>query len=62
MISRRTILEIYQLREQGFAVRSIARQLQINRETVAKYLADPDKEKNKHGERVQARSVYGHDR
>jgi transposase len=38
MISRRTILEIHQLREQGFAVRSIARQLQINRETVAKHL------------------------
>ena len=38
MISRRTILEIHQLREQGFAVRSIARQLQIHRETVAKHL------------------------
>ena len=38
MISRRTILEIHQLKEQGFAVRSIARQLQINRETVAKHL------------------------
>ena len=32
IISRRTILEIYQLKEQGFTVRSIARQLQINRE------------------------------
>ena len=47
MISRRTILEIYQLKEQGFTVRSIARQLQINRETVAKYLAEPSTGKTK---------------
>lgn len=40
MISRRTILEILQLREQGFSIRSIARQLQLDRETVTKYLAD----------------------
>lgn len=47
MISRRTILEIYQLKEQGFTVRSIARQLQINQETVAKYLAEPSPGKTK---------------
>jgi len=40
MISRRTVLEIVQLKEQGFSIRSIARQLQIDRETVTKYLAD----------------------
>ncbi len=40
MISRRTALEIVQLKEQGFSIRSIARQLQLSRETVAKYLAD----------------------
>lgn len=40
MISRRTVLEIAQLKEQGFSIRSIARQLQIDRETVTKYLAD----------------------
>ena len=39
MISRRTVLEIVELKEQGFSIRSIARQLQLNRETVAKYLA-----------------------
>ncbi len=42
MISRRDVFEIHQLRAQGFSVRAIARQLQLNRETVAKYLADPD--------------------
>jgi transposase len=47
MIGRRTILEIYQLKEQGFTVRSIARQLQINRETVSKYLAEPSPGKTK---------------
>ena len=41
MISRRTVFEIYQLQAKGFSCRSIARQLQINRESVAKYLADP---------------------
>jgi transposase len=40
MISRRTVLEILQMKEQGFSVRSIARQLQLDRETVTKYLAD----------------------
>jgi transposase len=40
MISRRTVLEIAQLKDQGFSSRSIARQLQIDRETVTKYLTD----------------------
>lgn len=40
MISRRTVLEVLQLKEQGFSIRSIARQLQLDRGTVAKYLAD----------------------
>nr|WP_320011989.1 helix-turn-helix domain-containing protein [uncultured Desulfobulbus sp.] len=39
MISKRTILEIAELKEQGFSIRCIARQLQLNRETVARYLA-----------------------
>lgn len=38
MINRRTVLEILQLEEQGFSKRSIARQLQLDRQTVAKYL------------------------
>lgn len=41
MISRRTVFRIYQLQAKGFSCRSIARELQIDRETVAKYLADP---------------------
>jgi transposase len=40
MIDRRTVLEIIELKEQGFSKRSIARQLQLDRGTVAKYLAD----------------------
>lgn len=40
MIDRRTILEIIELKEQGFSKRSIARQLQLDRGTVAKYLTD----------------------
>ncbi|WP_319549144.1 IS21 family transposase [Desulfogranum marinum] len=40
MISRRTALEILQLKKEGFSQRSIARQLQLDRQTVAKYLQD----------------------
>jgi transposase len=58
MIGRRTILEIYQLKEQGFAVRSIARQLQIDRETVAKYLAEPRMGKTKHTSRKSKLDPY----
>jgi transposase len=58
MISRRTILEIHQLREQGFAVRSIARQLQVNRETVANYLSDPSPIKDKHTARGSKLDPY----
>ena len=43
MINRRTVFEIHQLQAKGFSCRSIARQLQINRETVAKYLAEPSR-------------------
>ena len=43
MINRRTVFEIHQLQAKGFSNRSIARQLQINRETVAKYLAGPSR-------------------
>ena len=42
MINRRTVFEIHQLQAEGFSGRSIARQLRIDRETVTKYLADPD--------------------
>jgi transposase len=42
MINRRTVFEIHRLRNLGFSQRSIARQLQVDRVTVTKYLADPD--------------------
>ena len=58
MISKRTILEIYQLKEQGFAVRSIARQLQIDRETVARYLAKPNVSKKKYTTRESKLDPY----
>ena len=41
MIHRRTVFEIHQLQAKGYSCRSIARQLQISRGSVAKYLADP---------------------
>ncbi len=41
MISRREVFEMHQLRDQGFSLRAIAKQLQVNRETVTKYLTDP---------------------
>ena len=58
MISKRTILEIHQLKEQGFAVRSIARQLQINRETVARYLTGPGLSKERRTKRGSKLDPY----
>jgi len=43
MLDRRTVFEIHHLKSQGDSVRSIARKLGINRETVAKYLENPEK-------------------
>ncbi|OEU57005.1 MAG: hypothetical protein BA862_01800, partial [Desulfobulbaceae bacterium S3730MH12] len=42
MISRSDVFEMHKLRNQGFTKRQIARQLQLDRGTVAKYLTDPD--------------------
>lgn len=42
MISKRVLFEIHQLDSQGHSQRTIAKQLRIDRQTVAKYLADPD--------------------
>ena len=43
MFDRRTVFEIHRLKSQGDSVRSIARKLKINRETVTKYLENPEK-------------------
>ena len=42
MISRSDVFEMHRLRDQGFSKRQIARQLQLYRGTVAKYLRNPD--------------------
>jgi transposase len=43
MLDRRRVFEIHQLKSQGDSVRSIARKLKVNRETVIKYLENPEK-------------------
>lgn len=42
MISKRTVFEIYRLKDFGFSRREIAHQLKIDRASVAKYLENPD--------------------
>jgi DNA-binding CsgD family transcriptional regulator len=42
MINKRTVFEMYRLKDFGFSRREIARQLNIDRATVAKYLDNPD--------------------
>ncbi|MDH3347275.1 MAG: hypothetical protein OEM02_04130 [Desulfobulbaceae bacterium] len=42
MISKRVIFEIHQLNSQGHSQRAISKQLQVDRQTVAKYLTNPD--------------------
>ena len=43
MLERRVVFEVHQLRDQGLSVRRIASALGINRETVSKYLQNPEK-------------------
>jgi transposase len=43
MLDRRTIFEIHRLKEMGMKQRQIARQLRIGRETIKKYLKNPEK-------------------
>lgn len=42
MISKRTIFEIHRLKDLGWANRKIARQLRLGRDTVKKYLENPE--------------------
>ncbi|MHC4334283.1 MAG: helix-turn-helix domain-containing protein [Planctomycetota bacterium] len=42
MTNRRTIFDIHRLAQQGFSVRKIATSLGISRQTVQKYLDDPN--------------------
>ena len=45
MIDRRTIFEIHRMANEGSSVRKIAKNLQLNRKTVKKYLKDPNPKK-----------------
>jgi transposase/uncharacterized membrane protein len=45
MIDERTIFEIHRLRHEGQSVRKIARMLCLNRDSVAKYLTEPNRQK-----------------
>lgn len=58
MIDKRTILEIIALNEQGFSKRSIARQLQIDRGTIAKYLSGYHPEQRKQTTRSSKLDPY----
>lgn len=42
MLDRKTVFEIHHLQNRGYSARNIARVLNLNRETVTKYLKDPD--------------------
>ena len=58
MIDRRTVFEIHRLCSEGFSLRSIARQLQTDRETVTKYMADPDPAVSKRTPKVSKLDPY----
>lgn len=47
MLDKRTVFEIHRLNHEGCSQSSIADQLAINRESVAKYLSNPNPERNK---------------
>jgi transposase len=42
MIDRKTVFEIHRLKDAGYSARNIARQMRIGRETVKKYLENPE--------------------
>lgn len=58
MISKRVLFEIHQLDSQGCSQRTIAKQLRVDRQTVAKYLADPDITAKKRAPKVSKLDPY----
>jgi transposase len=51
MIDKRTVFEIHRLKDMGFSARQIARSLNLDRDTVKKYVRDPDVKSNSRSER-----------
>ena len=58
MINKRTVFEMYRLKDFGFSRREIARQLNIDRATVAKYLDNPDPDPGKRAKRISKLEPY----
>lgn len=58
MINKRTVFEMYRLKDFGFSRREIARQLNIDRATVAKYLDNPDPAPGKRAKRISKLEPY----
>ena len=58
MINKRTVFEMYRLKDFGFSRREIARQLNIDRATVAKYLDNPDPAPGKRTGRISKLEPY----
>ncbi|MEA2114993.1 MAG: IS21 family transposase [Thermodesulfobacteriota bacterium] len=58
MINKRTVFEMYRLKDFGFSRREIARQLNIDRATVAKYLDNPDPAPGKRAKRTSKLEPY----
>ena len=58
MIDRRCVFEIHRLRDAGYSVREIARQLRIGRTTVKKYLEHPERMITKRKRRASKLDPY----
>ena len=58
MIDKRTVFEIHRLKDMGFSARQIARSLNLDRNTVKKYVHDPDIKNNSRSERPSKLDPY----